>query len=152
MGETKNKDSGGPVRNWPQVRVFRGLMRAHARIMQKARTFAETETGLSVTEFDMLAELGNQPGLRMSDLAAKMVVSAANVTRVAQSLAAKGLVVRERAKHSDREVLARLTPEGQRLFELHFPNATAFVSGLMDERLSRAEQTKLGELLEKLDR
>jgi len=100
----------------------------------------------------MLVELGNQPGLRMSDLAAKIVVSAANVTRVAQSLAAKGLVVRERAKHSDREVLARLTSEGQKLFELHFPNATAYVSGLMDERLSTAEQTKLGELLEKLDR
>lgn len=48
--------------------------------------------------------------------------------------------------------LARLTPEGQTLFEHHFPKATAFVSALMDERLSTAEQTKRGELLEKLDR
>ena len=79
----------------------------------------------------------------MSDLATKMVVSAANVTRVAQSLAAKGLVVRERAQHSEREVLARLTPEGQKVFERHFPKATAFMSGLMDERLTMAEQRKL---------
>jgi DNA-binding MarR family transcriptional regulator len=150
MADAKTKK--GPVRSWPQVRVFRGLMRAHARVMQMTREFTETESGLSITEFDMLVELGNQTGMRMSDLAAKMVVSAANVTRVAQSLAAKGLVVRARAEHSEREVVARLTPEGQKLFERHFPKATAFMSGLMDERLNTAEQTKLAELLEKLDR
>ena len=67
----------------------------------------------------------------MSDLATKMVVSAANVTRVAQSLAAKGLVVRQRAEHSDREVLARLTPDGEALFQKHFPRAAAFMSSLI---------------------
>jgi DNA-binding MarR family transcriptional regulator len=120
--------------------------------MHDVRAFAEAETGLSVTEFDMLVELGNQTGLRMSDLAAKMVVSAANVTRVAQSLTAKGLVVRERAQHSDREVIARLTPKGQRLFEAHFPKATAFMTDYINARLAPAEQTKLAELLEKLSK
>jgi DNA-binding MarR family transcriptional regulator len=145
------KASRNPPRVWPQVRVFRGLLRTNARVMHKTREFVEAETGLSFTEFDMLVELGNQAGMRMSDLAAKMVVSPANVTRVAQSLAAKGLVVRERAKHSDREVVARLTPAGQTLFERHFPKATAFMAGLIDERLTSAEQTKLAELLEKFD-
>jgi DNA-binding MarR family transcriptional regulator len=120
--------------------------------MHDVREFTESETGLSVTEFDMLVELGNQEGLRMSDLATKMVVSAANVTRVAQSLSAKGLLVRERSQRSDREVLARLTPKGQKLFELHFPKAVAFMSRYMDERLEEAEQIKLAELLEKLGR
>lgn len=146
------KPKKGPVRTWPQVRVFRELLRAHARVMQKTREFVEAETGMSFSEFDMLLELGNQTGLRMSDLATKMVVSPANVTRVAQSLEAKGIVERERAQHSDREVLARLTPDGQALFERHFPKAAAFMAGLMDERLSAPEQAKLGELLEKLSR
>ncbi|HVJ14051.1 MAG TPA: MarR family transcriptional regulator [Polyangiaceae bacterium] len=150
MAEPKNKK--GAVRTWPQVRVFRELLRANARVMALAREFVEAETGLSFSEFDMLLELGNQTGLRMSDLAAKMVVSPANVTRLAQSLAAKGLVVRERAQHSDREVLARLTPEGQELFARHFPKAAAFMAGLMDERLTAPEQATLGELLEKLSR
>jgi DNA-binding MarR family transcriptional regulator len=140
----------GPVRGWPQVRVFRELLRADAWVVQHTRAFVERQTGLTMTEFDMLAELGNQAGIRMSDLATKMVVSAANVTRVAQSLAAKGLVVRERAAHSDREVLARLTPEGERMFRLHFPQATEFMASLIDSQLTPGEQEQLGELLGKM--
>lgn len=148
MASSKNKKA--PVRRWPQVRAFRELLRANAHVMQRTKEFVETETGLSFSELDMIIELGNQVGLRMSDLATKMVVSPANVTRVAQSLADKGLVVRERAKHSDREVLARLTPEGQVAFARYFPKAAAFMAGLMDERLSASEQAKLAELLAKL--
>jgi len=147
----ESKTSKNPPRAWPQVRVFRGLLRTNAHVMQRTREFVEAETGLSFTEFDMLVELGNQAGIRMSDLAEKMVVSPANVTRVAQSLAAKGIVVRERAKHSDREVVARLTPAGEALFERHFPKATAFIVSLIDEKLTTAEQAKLAELLAKLD-
>lgn len=138
------------VRDWPQVRVFRELLRADSWVQQRTRVFVESEIGLTMTEFDMLAELGNQQGVRMSDLATKMVVSAANVTRVAQSLAAKGLVVRQRAEHSDREVLARLTPDGEALFQKHFPRAAAFMSSLIDSQLSRKEQEQLAELLGKL--
>jgi DNA-binding MarR family transcriptional regulator len=139
-----------PARTWPQIRVFRELLRANARVMQETRDFVDAETGLSITEFDMIIELGNQVGLRMSDLAVKLVVSPANVTRLAQSLTAKGFVVRERAEHSDREVLASLTPKGQAFFEKHFPKATTFMARLIDERLTTAEQTKLAELLAKL--
>jgi DNA-binding MarR family transcriptional regulator len=148
MPEPRNRKP--PVRAWPQVRVFRGLLRAHGHVMARVREFVEAESGLSVSEFDMLVELGNQAGMRMSDLAEKMVVSPANVTRVAQSLTAKGLVVRERAKHSEREVLARLTPEGQERFERHFPKAAAFMAALIDERLTAAEQAQLADLLAKL--
>lgn len=146
LGETKKS----PVRMWPQVRVFRELIRANARIQQRTREFVEAETGLSFTEFDMIIELGNQPGVRMSDLATKMIVSPANVTRLAQALAAKGLVTRERAAHSDREVLAALTAKGQAFFKENFPKATSFMTKLIDERLTGAEQAKLAELLEKL--
>lgn len=148
MAETKK----GPVRTWPQVRVFRELLRANARVMQLTRAFVEEETGLSITEFDMIIELGNQPGVRMGDLATKLLVSPANVTRLAQSLSGKGLVVRERAESSDREVLARLTAKGQAFFDRHFPKASTFMAGLMDDRLTTVEQTKLAELLEKLAR
>ncbi len=144
------KKPKGPVRDWPQVRVFRELLRADAWVQQQARAFVESEIGLGMSEFDMVAELGNQAGVRMSDLAKKMVVSAANVTRVAQSLAAKGLVSRQRAEHSDREVLARLTPEGQALFQKHFPRASLFMASLIDDQLSRKEQLVLAELLAKL--
>ena len=142
-----------PVRAWPQVRVFRELLRADVWVREQARRFVEAEIeASSLSEFDMIAELGNQSGVRMSDLATKMVISPASVTRVAQSLAAKGLVARERAEHSEREVLARLTPAGEALFQRTFPKAAAFMASLIDCQLTRAEQEKLAELLEKLGR
>ena len=141
-----------PVRSWPQIRVFRELLRADMWIREQTRAFVEAELGLGLSEFDMIAELGNQDGVRMSDLATKMVISPASVTRVAQALAAKGLVTRDRAEHSDREVLARLTPAGDALFQRTFPIATAFMAGLVDSQLTRAEQEKLAELLQKLGR
>jgi DNA-binding MarR family transcriptional regulator len=134
------------------VRIFRELLRADAWVSQQVRAFTEKEVGLGLSEFDMIVELGNQPGVRMSDLATKMVVSPANVTRVAQSLSEKGLVTRQRAEHSDREVLARLTPEGEALFKRWFPVATAFMIELIDSQLTVAEQEKLGELLSRIGR
>lgn len=142
--------SKSPVRTLPQIRIFRELLRADGWVTQRTRTFVESLFELSVSEFDMIAELGNQDGVRMSDLATKMVVSPANVTRVAQSLAAKGLVSRQRAEHSEREVLARLTPEGDALFQRCFPIAVTFMTGLIDSQLTRSEQEKLGELLAKI--
>lgn len=134
------------------MRVFRELLRADVWVREQARQFVEAELELGLSEFDMIAELGNQDGVRMSDLATKMVISPASVTRVAQALAAKGLVTRDRAEHSDREVLARLTPAGDALFQRTFPIAAAFMAGLIDSQLTRAEQEKLGELLTKLGR
>jgi len=141
-----------PVRAWPQVRVFRELLRADVWVREQARAFIEAEIELSLSEFDMIAELGNQTAMRMSDLATKMVISPASVTRVAQSLAAKGFVTRERAEHSEREATAGLTPAGEALFQRTFPIAATFMAGLIDSQLTRTEQEKLAELLEKLGR
>jgi DNA-binding MarR family transcriptional regulator len=140
----------GPVRDWPQIRALRLLLRAHARIVEDHRRHLEAKHGLLMTEFDMIAALGNTKGLRMGELASAMITSPGNVTRVAQALEKRGLVERKRAPHSDREVLARLTPAGDDFFRKNFVAVASFSRDYIDSALSTAEQKHLLELLGKL--
>ena len=139
-----------PVRERPQIRALRTLLRAHARVIDDQRRHIEDTHGLLMTEFDMIAALGNTEGLRMGELANAMITTPGNVTRVAQALEKRGFVERRRAPHSDREVLARLTPAGEEFFRKHFLSVVAFSSNYMDAVLSTAEQVQLAGLLAKL--
>ena len=125
-------------------------MRAQARIVEEHRRYLGDNHDLLMTEFDMIAALGNTKGLRMGELAGAMITTPGNVTRVAQALEKRGLVGRERSPTSDREVLARLTPAGDEFFRKHFLGVATFSSALMDNALSTAEQRQLTELLRKL--
>jgi DNA-binding MarR family transcriptional regulator len=140
----------GPVREWPQIQALRLLLRAHAHVIEEHRRYLENAHGLLMTEFDMIAALGNTKGLRMGDLAGAMITSPGNVTRVAQALEKRGLVERRRSPHSDREVLAKLTPAGDEFFRKHFVGVATFSSDYMDRALSKAEQKQLAELMGKL--
>jgi DNA-binding MarR family transcriptional regulator len=140
----------GPVREWLQIRALRLLLRTHARVVEEHRRYLEDTHGLLMTEFDMIAALGNTKGLRMGELAGAMITSPGNVTRVAQALEKRELVERRRSPHSDREVLARLTPAGEEFFRKHFVAVATFSSDYIDSTLSKAEQKQLVELLGKL--
>ena len=117
-------------KNWTEIRVFRALLTAqNAMVTKHRRLFAEL--GITMPEFDLLAVLGNTDGKRMKDVAAKLVTSPSNVTRLSVALEKRGLLERRRSEVSDREVVARLTPEGQALFD------DIFLNRLFNNRLSR---------------
>jgi DNA-binding MarR family transcriptional regulator len=139
-----------PVRDRPQIRVLRLLMRAHARVVDDQRRYIADTHGMLMTEFDMIAALGNTEGLGMGALASAMITTPGNVTRVAQALEKRGLVERKRAPHSDREVLACLTSAGEDFFDAHFMDVVRFSSDYMDRALSTDEQIQLAGLLAKL--
>lgn len=150
MATRDTQAASPPVKDWPQVRAFKMLLRAHARLQEEHRRHLSERYDLLISEFDMIAALGNTSGLRMRDLAEKMITSPGNVTRVAQVLQKRGLVERQRADHSDREVIARLTPAGQEFFLEHFLEVALFTSSLFDSALTVAEQKQLANLLGKL--
>jgi DNA-binding MarR family transcriptional regulator len=87
-----------------------------ARVVETHRRYLEATHGLLMTEFDMIAALGNTKGLRMGELADAMITSPGNITRVAQALEKRGVVERKRSPRSDRDVLARLTRAGGGIF------------------------------------
>ena len=136
-----NESAAAPPKTWSQIRVLRAIWIA-AEVGRDGHKEFLRQFGLNMAEFDVLAALGNTEGLRMKDIAAGMMTSASasNVTRVCGALEKRGLVTRVRSPHSDREVIARLTPEGQHRFEEIFPVIAAFTREFVDRRLSVEDQ------------
>ncbi|MCK6573319.1 MarR family winged helix-turn-helix transcriptional regulator [Myxococcota bacterium] len=139
----------GPPRTWPQIQLLRRVMRANALLRDLHEPhFAAID--LPMVEFDLLSALGNTDGMRMKALSQAMTTTPSNVTRVCLVMEEKGLVQRQRAPGSDREVIARLTPAGQALFDELFPKTVNYSAGIIDTALTADEARVAAEILEKL--
>jgi DNA-binding MarR family transcriptional regulator len=122
------------------------LLRAHATLMRRLDTDLERETGLALADFDVLAQLANADGqLRITELAARALISRSGMTRRVARLADQGLVRRDRASTDARGVVVALTEEGiARLVETAPVHARGisklFVDQLDDQELAVLER------------
>jgi DNA-binding MarR family transcriptional regulator len=130
-----------PVKDWPQIRMLRALAIAHERFNDAHRNILR-RFGLSLSEFDVLAALGNTQGMRMKDIATHLMTSSSpsNVTRLCIALEKRGLVERQRSQDSDREVIARLTPQGDTIFQKLFAHIPHYSAAFVDSALTEHEQ------------
>jgi DNA-binding MarR family transcriptional regulator len=93
--------------------AWRSLLRAHATLMRRLDTDLERETGLSLGDFDVLAQLAEAKGaLRMTELADRALISRSGMSRRVARLVAGGLLRRERAGTDARGVVVALTDAG----------------------------------------
>jgi DNA-binding MarR family transcriptional regulator len=104
----------------------------------------------TLPRFDLLAQLYRaQPGLKMSELSRRLMVTGGNVTALADQLEKEGLLAREAVAGDRRATRLRLTPLGRRRFEEMAVGHEDWVVQLMDA-LTRDEQQQLLGLLGKL--
>lgn len=96
-----------------EVAGYAAVMKS-AALLQRGGDRALTEhRGLTRVQFEILSVLTAEPaGLRMFDLAERLVHSRSGLTYQVTQLEKKGLVTRERGDVNERAVLARITPEG----------------------------------------
>src|SRR6185312_12044044 len=137
------------VSELPEGRTFdawRSMLRAHASLLRQLETDLERETGLSLSDFDVLAQLALGGGaLRMTELANRALISRSGMTRRVARLAGEGLVHRCGADTDGRGVVVGLTDAGvARLTEtapVHARGVAAhFMSRLDDEELAVLER------------
>jgi DNA-binding MarR family transcriptional regulator len=131
--------------------AWTALLKAHATLMRQLEADLETETGLSLADFDVLAQLAAADGeLRMTELANRALISRSGMTRRVARLVGEGLVRRAEADGDGRGVTVVLTGAGgARLAETAPVHARGiaryFVSRLEDEELAVLE-TALGKV------
>ncbi len=77
--------------------------------------------GLTPSQFDVIATLGNTDGMNMTDIAAKTLVTKGTLTGIIDRLEKKGLVAREVPPDNRRSFTIVLTPEGKKTFAAVFP-------------------------------
>lgn len=95
------------------LEAWRSLLQAHATLLRQLETDLEAETGLALADFDVLGQLAVAGGeLRMTELAARALISRSGMTRRVARLVDEGLVRRAQADGDARAVVVALTDAG----------------------------------------
>ena len=127
------------------------LLRAHATLMRRLETDLERDTGLALADFDVLAQLALAGGeLRMTELAARALISRSGMTRRVARLVDEGLVLRANAQADARGVVVALTDAGLARLAETAPVHARGVSKLFVAQLDAEELALLETALDKV--
>jgi len=132
------------------LEAWSALLQAHATLMRRLETDLAQETGLALADFDVLAQLANAGGeLRMTELAARALISRSGMTRRVSRLVDEGLVRRANAAADARAVVVALTDAGvTRLTE----TAPVHLRGISELFISKLDEQELAVLESALDK
>lgn len=144
------KDRGGRRLDALEFRAWRAYLYAYARVVPTLDGELVGAVGLSLNQFEVLMWLrrAGERGLRMSDLASRVVLSPSGVTRAVDQLEDKGLVERSVFQGDKRGYLANLTADGRAALR----RATSVnVQGLREHFLTHLSRTELEHLVTALE-
>jgi len=131
--------------------AWRSLFRAHATLMRQLDVDLQEKTGLALADFDVLAQLANAGGeLRMTELAARALISRSGMTRRVARLLDEGLVRRAITDEDARGVVVALTKLGVKRLTETVPVHLRGVSELFVARLDDQELAVLESALRKV--
>ena len=131
-------DGSAPAPLTPDEELtWRTLMRLMIALPRAIDEDLLRRSGLGLTRYVVLMRLSEaaEHTLRMSDLAEAASISPSRLTRVAQSMAQDGLVVREPDPSDARAALLRLTDRGRARLEEAWPAHLAGVRALVMDHL-----------------
>jgi DNA-binding MarR family transcriptional regulator len=132
-------------------KAWRALLQAHATLIRQLDSDLREDTGLRLSDFDVLAQLAQAGGeLRMTDLAARTLLSRSGLTRRVARLVDEGLVRRANAAGDGRAVVVTLTDAGVARLTETVPVHLGGVSKLFVERLDDQELAILETALRKV--
>lgn len=136
----------------PVLGPWTRFLRAHAQITRQLSARLEAGHGLTLSDFDVLAQLYLAPerALRRVDLSRQVLLTASGITRLLDGLERTGWVAKRRCETDARVTYAVLTEEGARKFEAARDSHLADVEELFGSQLSDEERARLDELLAKL--
>ena len=109
--------------------VWRRLLAVEWRLRERLDEDLRVAHGLSLGDYDVLVNLAEAEGhaLRMSELAARLLISRSGLTRRLDGLVKQGVVARKACPADGRGSLAELTPAGLELLAAAAPTHVAGV-------------------------
>jgi DNA-binding MarR family transcriptional regulator len=135
-----------------ELGAWRGLLRVHSRMTKALDAELVAEHGISLSSYEVLLFLADAPDgrLRMSELAAGVLLSRSGLTRLVDRMEREGLLRRERCEDDARGFNAFITDEGRELFRDARRTHLDGVRELFLSRLSAEELRTLARLWEKV--
>jgi DNA-binding MarR family transcriptional regulator len=135
-----------------QLHVWRLFLRAHAQVTRSLESDLVAEHDLPLAEYDVLLQLAEGPetGLRMSELARRVLLSRSGITRLVDRLVREGLVRKELCQDDLRGTLAVLTPAGRNRLRRAAVTHLRGIRTRMVELYDDDELDQLGTVLQRL--
>jgi DNA-binding MarR family transcriptional regulator len=132
--------------------AWRGFLRTHALLWREFESHLEARHGISLSAYDVLVLLDEAPGgrLRMSELAAAVLMSSGGFTRLADRLCAEGLAERRRSASDGRGYELALTPAGAAKLEQARETHRADIRARFLAHLDASEQASLARLWQRI--
>jgi DNA-binding MarR family transcriptional regulator len=133
-----------------QFRAWRAFLYAYSEVVGRLGQELIGAHGLRLNQFEVLARLAraDRAGLRMSDLASRVVLSPSGVTRAVDRLERRGFVERCVFEDDKRGYLATLTTEGRRFLR---QATNVHLQGLREHFLKHLTRTELEHLATALE-
>jgi MarR family 2-MHQ and catechol resistance regulon transcriptional repressor len=131
------------------LRSVRLLAECFHAFERQAGAHIRVRTGLTPSQFDIIATLGNTSGMTFKELGERTLITKGTLTGVVDRLQAKGLVERVTQLEDRRSSLVRLTEQGDEEFKRVFApqvefGKRSFVNyGVQDFDALEKELTKL---------
>src|ERR1700710_63336 len=99
----------------PELRAWRGMLRAHAAMAKALDAQLEAAHGLQLSSYEVLMYLADAEDqrMRMCDLASTILLSRSGLTRLVARLEREGLIERVACADDARGAFAKLTPLGR---------------------------------------
>ncbi len=128
------------------------FLRAHAAVTRQFNSELQATHGLTINDFDVLAQLARAPerALKRVDLADRVLLTPSGITRLLKGLEQAGFVSNRPCKEDARVTYAVLTDEGHEKLRQAGKTHRASVRALFSERFDKDELRSLAELLERL--
>ena len=108
------------------LRSVRLLSECFHAFERQAGARIRERTGLTPSQFDIIATLGNTDGMSFKELGERTLITKGTLTGVVDRLEAKGLVVRVTLQQDRRSTIVRLTDKGHEEFTRVFVPQVAF--------------------------
>jgi DNA-binding MarR family transcriptional regulator len=136
----------------PKVQGWISFLRAHAAVTRELSARLEAEHGLTLSDFDVLAQLYHAPqnSLRRVDLARQVLLTASGITRLLDGLERAGCVEKASCASDARVSYAKLTDVGRRKLAEAGETHLAGIEELFTGRFAASELDSLAELLARL--
>jgi DNA-binding MarR family transcriptional regulator len=130
------------------------LLRAHAVTTRQFNAELLTAHGLTINDFDVLAQLARAPeqALKRVELSERVLLTPSGITRLLKGLEEAGYVSNRPCAEDARVTYAVLTPEGEKKLAEARKTHIESVRALFSERFGEDELATLAELLERLPR
>jgi DNA-binding MarR family transcriptional regulator len=135
-----------------ELEAWINFLRAHAAVTRQFNAELLATHGLTINDFDVLAQLSGAPehALKRVDLAERVLLTPSGITRLLKGLEEAGWVSNRSCAEDARVTYAVLTPTGRKKLAQARRTHVASVRALFSERFEHDELETLASLLERL--